>query len=208
MTDGLSFTTFLKLTLMSSTQAKLGVLHRMLNSSEGYDFYKRMKFAAREVARGETTAEEILGKLASIKKDAERAHNILMAKRFLTWLKGLGEHTASPDRPSGTYKLPHMAFGVRLRPEFVYTANEEVYVTYLWATKLPRLTRQAAGAGLYMLKNELAKGQYASARFQIYDLRQERVFAEDTITNQSPDLLAADIALVNAIWLSALPKAA
>ena len=41
--DGLSFTTFLKLTLMPTTQGKLGVLHRMHNSSDGYDFYKRLK---------------------------------------------------------------------------------------------------------------------------------------------------------------------
>jgi hypothetical protein len=180
----------------------------MLNSSDGYDFYKRMKFAAREVARGETSADDIISQLNNIKKDAERTHNVLMAKRFLCWLESVSGAKPSKERPVGFYKPAGMAFGVRLRPELVYELNGVNIVTYLWATKLPRLTRQAAGAGVLMLRSELGVGEYGSARFQIYDLRQERLFDESSITNQTPDILAADMALVNAIWISALPKAA
>jgi predicted DNA-binding transcriptional regulator AlpA len=66
--DGLSFTTFLKLALMPSTQGKVGTLHRMMSSSDGYDFYKRLKLAGREVAFDASKAEEVLAQLATIKK--------------------------------------------------------------------------------------------------------------------------------------------
>lgn len=81
-------------------------------------------------------------------------------------------------------------------------------VTYLWGTKLPRPRRQTAAAGLLMLRKCLAKGAYQDAQFQILDLRQEVVHTEEIVINSTEDHLAADIALVNAIWVSAKPLAA
>jgi hypothetical protein len=101
-----------------------------------------------------------------------------------------------------------MVFGIRLTPELVYSANGITYVTYLWAVRDPKLTRQAAGAGLHILKEELGKGKFQDARFQIRDLRQNRTFGEDVIINSSPGILAADIALLNTMWQGNLPKAA
>lgn len=118
--DGLSFTTFLKLALLPSTQSKLNALHKMMSSTEGYDFYKRMKLAAREVALDPSKADDIFAQLGTIKKDAERNHNLLMAKRFLNWWLELSRAVALQDRPKGNYKTPEMAFNVRLRPELMY----------------------------------------------------------------------------------------
>ena len=206
--DDLSFTTFLKLALMPTTPGKFGVLNRMLTTSGGYDFYKRMKLAAQAVAQGKTPAEDVLSKLKKIKKDAERQHNLLMARRFLTWWSGMHGAVALADRPKGIFRTPDMHFGVKLVPELAYQQEGSAYVTYLWATKMPRLTRQMAGVGLYMLRQELMS-KVPGARFQILDLRQEVVFSEDCITNQTASLMAADIASINSIWASiALPKAA
>jgi hypothetical protein len=206
--DGLSFTTFLKLTLMPTTQGKLNTLHKMMSSSDGYDFYKRLKMAAREVASNPKKADAVFAALATIKKDAERNHNVLMAKRFLSWWQDQAGAVAQIKRPSGAYKMPEMAFNVRLRPELVHRVADDETVTYLWATKLPRLRRQTAAAGLLMLRRTLGAGSYKNSRFQILDLRQEVVHTEDIVTNLAEDHLAADIALVNAIWISAKPMAA
>ena len=205
--DGLSFTTFLKLALMPSTQSKVGLLHRMMSSSEGYDFYKRMKLAGREVALDPTKADEVFAELAKIKKDAERNHNVLMAKRFLNWWLALDTAAAFADRPKGNYKTAEMAFSVRLRPELMYKHEGQRLVTYLWATKFPALTKQAAAAGLLMLRKELATGPYADVRFQILDLRKEVLHGEDLISNVTEDHLSAVFGLVNAIWISAKPLA-
>lgn len=206
--DDLSFTTFLKIGLMPTTQGKLGQLERMHSGTGGYDFYKRMKLAAREVARGHTPSSEILGQLSSIKRESERNHNVQMATRFVDWWIAQIAAVADADRPTGVYKTPTMAFGVRLSPELAYQQNGTSYVTYLWATNLPKLTRQAAGAGLFMLRSELAKGKFSSSKFQILDLRKQTLHEEDCITNQSSSILQADIAQINAMWKEVTPKAA
>lgn len=206
--DDLSFTTFLKIGLTPTTQGKFGQLQRMHNGAGGYDFYKRMKFAAREVARGQTPPSKVLAELGSIKRESERNHNVQMASRFVDWWVAQVGAIADAERPAGRYKTASMAFGVRLAPELAHEQNGIMYVTYLWATNAPKLTRQAAGAGLFMLKSELAKGKFAAAKFQILDLRQNRLLEEDTITNQSPSILQADIAQINSMWQDITPQAA
>lgn len=206
--DDISFTTFIKVSLLPTTQGKFGTLQRMLNGSGGYDFYKRMKLAAREVARGESSSQDILAQLETIKRPAERKHNVIVASNFVEWWESIDGASACKDRPNGTYKRPGMVFGIRLAPELAYELGGTVYVTYLWATALPKLSRQAAGAGLYLLREELAAGEFKNDRFQIRDLRAKKTWEEDCITNQSPKLLEADIALMNAMWGGNLPKAA
>ncbi|NIJ19680.1 hypothetical protein FHS95_001349 [Sphingomonas naasensis] len=193
---------------MATTQGKFGLLQRMHNGTGGYDFYKRMKLAAREVARGETPASSILSQLQSIKRDSERNHNVQMANHFVDWWIAQIGAVAEAERPTGRYKTPEMNFGVRLTPELAYNCGAVSYVTYLWATNLPKLTRQAAGAGLFMLRSELAKDKFRKVKFQILDLRQKRLYEEDCITNQSSSILQADIAQINAMWKDIIPKAA
>jgi len=202
----LSLTTFLKIAAMPTTQGKLGVLSRMHNGAGGYDFYKRMKLAAREVARGEIPSEEILGKLANIKRASERVHNLQMATQFTGWWSSITDAVARPDRPEGVYKLAGMAFGIRLVPELVYSQSGEIYVTYLWAMNLPKLTKQIAGMGLYMLRSELAERAFKQAKFQFLNLRNLEMFGEDNVTNQTASLLNADISQINAIWIEVSQK--
>lgn len=206
--DDLSFTTFLKIGLMPTTQGKFGQLERMHNGTGGYDFYKRMKLAAREVARGKIPASEILLQLQSIKRESERKHNSLMATRFVDWWIAETGAMADADRPSGTYKASNMTFGIRLVPELSYVRNGQRYVTYLWATNLPKMTKQAAGTGIYMLKASLSKGKFEGANFQILDLRQKKLYDESCISNKTPTILSADIAQINAMWIDIAPKAA
>lgn len=206
--DDISFTTFIKIGLKPTTQGKFGALQSMLNGSGGYDFYKRMKLASREVARGEMDREEIFAQLQGIKRPAEREHNLAMAKLTCDWWDGLEGASALNDRPSGTYRTSGMVFGIRLVPELAYKLDGQTYVTYLWAIRMPKLTRQAAGAGLYLLREKLGVGEFKNARFQIRDLREKKTFEEDSITNQSASLLQADIAAMNVMWSGSLPKAA
>jgi hypothetical protein len=206
--DDISFTTFIKIGLMPTTQGKFGTLQRMLNGSGGYDFYKRMKLASREVARGEVDRETIFAQLQTIKRASERDHNVAMAARTCEWWDDLIGPIALAERPSGVYRRTGMDFGIRLQPELAYDWGSERRVTYLWAVDRPKLTRQAAGAGLHLLREELAKGSFKDARFEIRDLRQKKTFEEDCVTNASASLLQADIALMNAMWTGSLPKAA
>lgn len=206
--DDISFTTFLKIGLKPTTQGRFGALQSMLNGSGGYDFYKRMKLASREVARGEVDRETIFTQLQTIKRPSEREHNVAMAKLTCEWWDGLPGATALQERPSGTYRRPEMVFGIRLVPELAYELEGQTYVTYLWAIRMPKLTRQAAGAGLYLLREQLATGNFKDARFQIRDLREKKTFGEDCITNESASLLQADIAAMNVMWSGSLPKAA
>lgn len=206
--DDISFTTFLKIGLMPTTQGKFGALNRMLNGNGGYDFYKRMKLASREVARGEMDRDAIFAQLQSITRTSERNHNVLMATRTCEWWDELEGVDALVERPRGTYKRDGMDFGIRLQPELAYKQDGVIFVTYLWAIERPKLTSQAAGAGLYLLRSELTQGNFKDARFQIRDLRQKKTFGEDQITNESASLLQADIAAMNVMWLDSLPKAA
>jgi hypothetical protein len=180
----------------------------MLNGTGGYDFYKRMKLASREVARGEVDRETIFAQLQTIKRASERDHNVAMATRTCEWWDDLVGAVALVDRPSGIYRRTGMGFGIRLQPELAYEWNGEKRVTYLWAIDRPKLTSQAAGAGLHLLREELAKGPFKDAKFEIRDLRQKKAFEEDCITNASASLLQADIALMNAMWTGSQPKAA
>jgi hypothetical protein len=206
--DDISFTTFIKIGLKPTTQGKFGALQSMLNGTGGYDFYKRMKLASREVARGEADRETIFTQLQTIKRPSERDHNVAMAKLTCEWWDGLSGATALNERPSGTYRRPGMVFGIRLAPELAYELEGQTYVTYLWAIRMPKLTRQAAGAGLHLLREQLATGKFKDARFQIRNLREGKTLGEECITNQSANLLQADIAAMNAMWLGSLPKAA
>ena len=205
--ENISFTTFLKVSLLPTTQGKLGLVHRMTNSPGGYDFYKRMKLAAQRVAAGEVNPEEVFAELETIKRQAERTHNLLMAQRFWAWWSALENATVLEAVPKGVYRTPAMNFGIRIAPELAHNESGESVITYLWATRLPRLSRQVAGMGILLMKAQLSTAA-PNARLQIYDLRQERCYTEEEITNQSPDLLAADIALLNSIWPDSLSKAA
>lgn len=206
--ENLTFTTFLKLSLMPSTEGKFGIISRLINVPGGYDFYKRLKAAAQKVAGGEMLPDAVFDQLKTIKKDAERNHNLLMAKRFWNWWKELEGAVVASPLPKGIYRQPDMNFGIKLSPELIYAQDGQKLVTYLWATKFPRLTRQVAAIGLLVLKSEL-QNQVPGARFQILDLRQERVVGEEEISNKTPNLLQADIALLSSLWASAsLPKAA
>lgn len=206
--DDISFTTFLKIGLMPTTQGKFGTLQRMLNGSGGYDFYKRMKLASREVARGEMDREAIFAQLNAIKRASEREHNVAMAARTCEWWDELEGASALSERPNGVYRRVGMNFGIRLQPELAYELSGETRVTYLWAVGSPKLTAAAAGAGLFLLRSELAQGKFEKASFEIRDLRQKKTYLEDCITNESAALLQADIAAMNSMWSGSLPKAA
>lgn len=207
--DDISFTTFIKIGLKPTTQGKFGALQSMLNKSGGgYDFYKRLKMASRDVARGEMDRDAIFSQLQTIKRQSERDHNIAMAKRTCEWWDSLIGALALKDRPVGTYRQPEMVFGIRLAPELAYELGGETYVTYLWAMGAPKLTRQAAGSGLYLLREKLSVGKWKDAHFEVRDLRENKTFREDCITNTSASLLQADVAAMNVMWSGSLPKAA
>ena len=200
--DDLSFTTFLKLALMPTMQRRLSELQRMHSGDRGYDFYKQMKFAAKGVARGEIDPDVIIANLETIKRPAERTHNVQMAKNFLTWWNSLKGAEALTSAPNGTYKSDAMHFGIKMRPELAYVKDGTTYVVYLWATQLPAMTNQIAGAGLQILRGKLAAGTFKDAKFSLLNLRTMKTLTEELISNQSKTVAQADIASINELWKS------
>lgn len=200
--DGLSFTTYLKLCLLPSTQAKTGVLQRMHGSSGGYDFYKRMKLAAYDVAVGKTKPDEILAQLGNITRKAEREHNLFVATRFRDWWleKSVDGCTPNSDRPSGEFQRDGMPFKIRLKPELRYLDNGSDNVVYLWATANPRLTNQVAATGILILQEAFAQTKFNQCGFYIFDLRRNRMLGSETISNVSATNLNGDLAQIGAIW--------
>lgn len=200
--DGLSFTTYLKLCLLPTTQGKTGELQRMHGSSRGYDFYKRLKLAAYDVAAGETDPDEILQQLSTIKRKAEREHNIQVATQFRDWWlkEASGGAVPNANRPSDTFKRPGMPFSIRLKPELRYEDGSSDKVVYLWATAKPRLTKQVAATGILILQEAFANTQYSQCDFRIFDLRQNRLLGSETISNASSTNLNGDLAQIGAIW--------
>lgn len=197
--SNISFTTFLKVALQSTTNAKIGIVNG-LHSGTGYDFYKQMKLAAREVALGKTEFSSIESKLSEIKNTAEREHNLNMVRACHEWWTSQDGLDPLNVQPKTVYKNPDWKFGIRLAPELVYENEAGKVVTYLWALKLPALTRQVAGMGLHILRQGFADHNVMPANFQILDLRRKKIFDEKLITNISPQLLSADAALLNSIW--------
>lgn len=200
--DDLSFTTYLKLTLLPTTQSRFGTLQRMMNSKSAYDFYKQMKFAAREVAKGEMEPDVIFSKLSAIKSSVEREHNLKMATNFLDWWNKQEDAKALSIRPSGVYKTGRMAFGIKMRPELAFERSGTRNVVYLWASKTPALTRQGVGAAIHLLKSQLAQGEFQDANFGLLNLRKGELMTEKYITNQSQILADSDIAGINQLWKS------
>lgn len=200
--DGISYTTYLKLCLMSSTQAKTGALQRMHGSSSGYDFYKRMKLAAQDVASGTTDPSDILEQLSTIKRTSEREHNLFVATRFRDWWLARAADGCVPhaERPRGEFQRASMPFKVRLNPELRYMDNGVDKVIYLWATAKPQLTKQVAATGISILTETFANTQFSKCEFEIFDLRKNRMLGSDTITNTTATNLAGDLAQISAIW--------
>ena len=200
--DGISYTTYLKLCLMPSTQAKTGALQRMHSSSSGYDFYKRMKLAAQDVASGATNPNDILEQLSTIKRVSEREHNLFVATRFRDWWLAKAADGCVPheERPRGEFQRPGMPFKVRLKPELRYIDNGVDKVVYLWATAKPQLTKQVAATGISILTEAFASSPYGNCEFEIFDLRKNRMLGSDTITNATATNLAGDLAQIGAIW--------
>tara|TARA_B100001179_G_scaffold231218_1_gene220586 strand:+ start:543 stop:1160 length:618 start_codon:yes stop_codon:yes gene_type:complete len=200
--DGLSFTTYLKLCLLPTTQGKTGVLQRMHSSSGGYDFYKRMKLAAYEVASGQTDPDDIIAQLNSITRKAEREHNVFVATRFRDWWEARAANGGVPseDRPSGRFQRSGLPFNIRLKPELRYSEDNVDNVIYLWATANPRLTKQVAATGILILQESFANTVYAQCNFKIFDLRRNKFFGSETISNGSATNLNADLAQIGAIW--------
>lgn len=198
--EDLSFTTFIKLGLLPTTQGRIGQIQRMLSSERGYDFYKQMKFAAKEVALGKISPASIIDKLKLIPRASERDHNVLMAENFLDWWAGQTGAVAIPDRPAGTYRTTTMQFGIKMRPELAFDKDGVRHVVYLWATKTPKISNQAAGSGLFLLQKQLKKGKFADAKFSILNLRNKKLLSDDLITNQSSAIALAEISQLNEIW--------
>lgn len=197
--SNISFTTFLKVALQTTTNTKISVVNG-LHTGSGYDFYKQMKLAAREVAIGKTEFSVIEAKLSKIRKPAEREHNLSMVRACHEWWTSQKDLHPINLQPKTTFENPDWKFGIRLAPELVYEKEGEKVVTYLWALKLPTLTRQVAGMGLHILRQGFADHSIMPANFQILDLRRKKTFGEELITNVSPRLLSADAALLNSIW--------
>lgn len=200
--ENLSFTTFLKLCLLPTTQAKTGALQRMHTSSGGYDFYKRMKLAAYEVAAGKMDPDDILAQLSSIGRQTEREHNIYVATRFRDWWLNKASEGCTPnsDRPSGIFGRQNLPFKIRLKPELRYTEGTSDKVVYLWATAAPALTKQVAASGIIILQEAFANTSYSKIDFGILDLRKGKIFNEDSLNNTSKTNLDADLAQIGAIW--------
>lgn len=200
--DGLSFTTYLKLCLLPSTQAKTGVLQRMHGSSNGYDFYKRMKLAAQDVALGKLDPDVVLQQLSTITKKAEREHNTFVATKFRDWWKTKSEGgcIAYPERPAISFRRPDMPFNIRLKPELRYDDKGTDTVLYLWATATPRLTSQVAATGIFILREAFSKSKFKDCEFKIFDLRRDRILGSETISNATATHLSGDLAQIGAIW--------
>lgn len=159
-----------------------------------------MKLAAREVALGKTEFTSIESKLSEIKNAAEREHNLNMVRACHAWWTAQNGYIPIDVQPKAIFENPDWKFGIRLAPELVYKNEDGKVVTYLWALKLPTLTRQVAGMGLHVLRQGFSDNEVMPANFQILDLRRQKVFGENLITNVSPQLLSADAALLNSIW--------
>ncbi len=196
----ISFTTFLKISSLSDTSKKISETNGLFSGGQGYDYYKNLKRLAPSIAKDETSIDEFEKKISSLKREAERNHNLEMAKQLRKWTSKLGDVTILDSRPSGLLKPSGWKFGIRMKPELAYLKNNTQYVTYLWATKSPVLSKKVAGMGVYLLKEKLAKSNWINAKFQIYDLRKSKVYDEALIDNATPILTAADLALLNSIW--------
>lgn len=195
----ISFTTFLKISSLSNTSKKISETNSLFSGGQGYDYYKNLKRLAPSIAKDETTIDEFGKKIANLKREAERNHNLEMAKRLKKWTTKLDGITVLDSRPSGLLKHNEWKFGIRMKPELAYLKNDIQYVTYLWATKSPTLSKKVAGMGVYLLKAKLARSNWVNAKFQIYDLRKSKIYDEALIDNATPILTTADLALLNSI---------
>ncbi len=199
MVDAVSFTTFLKISMQATTNAKIKEIEKLYTGEGGYDFYKKLKRVPVDFANGKLKVNQLTGYMSGITRDVEKTHNTKMALAFCNWWQAQN-NVSAVKRPKPLKYIPTgFDFKIRIAPELAYTDRNEHNLIYLWAVAKPALNKITAGAGIKLLKDAFSETPYSDYSMKILDLRKNKLFDENSLTNQSGLILNAELAQFDAI---------
>jgi hypothetical protein len=190
----LSLTTFLKI-CTKKPRGKIGEIKRFTKGG-GYDFYKRMKQIAAQLAKNEISIEEAKKAAGKITKATEHLHTIAAIERLHPLLKAW--NLAWREPPEGMYVSPSELLKIKLRPDLAFERPDgKTWCLSIWNLARPELTSELGAEGLWLITDEIGK---PNLDFGLLDLRKKIVIGEDSITAASGPQLRLDLLRIEEIW--------
>lgn len=197
--SAIGLTTFLKIISLNTTNSQIAEIDKLFSGTEGgYDYYRELKRVLPKVAKGELTSKDVEEDLKRLSKPHERRDNVAGSKTFEKWWKKADRSYIAPPKPE-IFGNEQQTIRIRLRPEIAYEEDGVFHVMQMWNTAKPDLTTTMAGIGVDLMRRRLAKGKFSEAKFEIFDMRKNKIRTEANIPNTSEIILRSEIEKLTSI---------
>lgn len=195
----IALTTFLKIISLNTTNSQIAEIDRLFSGSEGgYDYYRELKRVVPKIAKGDLTSKDVGEDLKRLSKPHERRDNVAGSKTFEKWWTK-ADRVFVPPPKTDIFGNDRQLIRIRIKPEIAYEEDGVLHVMQLWNTARPDLTTTIAGIGVDLMRRRLAKGKFSGAKFEVFDMRKNKIRTEANIPNNSEIILRSEIAKLSSI---------
>ena len=148
-------------------------VHRRLQGSGGYDFYRTLSLAICAHIDG-LSNDEIEDILSSSQRPAEIHRN---KAAYQTYYKRFGRRRGlSKFEKKGIMKLAGGKVEVVSSPLFSHETTASVDIYHLWAAQHPLIDRGRAGIACHILERSFSR-QYGNHKFSLFDVNGNRIYS-------------------------------
>jgi hypothetical protein len=195
----ISLPSFMRI-LTKGTPQKVSEYGRYLTPG-GYDFYWRLKEAARAVTVDGDSYVKWAKQIAKSAREAERKHNLEGLKSLQSWTEK-SKPEAFFDAPTGSCCSPEAFVTIKLEPEFGTVINGQHRIVQLWRSTGTRLTRTVAGVGIYLLQKHLCKDAFKDCKAGMLDLRKGELYLADALPPTIEAMVTSEFAWLDSFFKS------
>lgn len=186
------FTAFLKLLELSDPLRK-SELKKKLKGGGGFPYWRPLQTVAPKSIVPGANISLLKTEIDSLSCSApQRKYNQSGFAAFNKWSKGkpLVKTSALPiiDVPFGDSGLT-----VRIRPDVSFAVDGQLFSMSLWATTKPLLSTASLSMGMLFLSEAYKNQEYFDHKHLILDTITDRLFREEDILPNTPDLLSKKI---------------
>jgi len=192
-----SLSSFLKI-LSKGTPQKVQEYGKYLTPG-GYDFYWRLKDAARALTVEGKSFAECVKPIEAISRAVEKAHNLEGLKSLQRWLEVAAAATFFRP-PAANCSSPEGLMNVKLEPEFGIVIDGHRRLVQIWNSKGGTLNRTIAGAGIYLIQEYLCRAEFGDCEGAVLDLRKRELYLAAAIPPNIPMIVASELAWVDGFF--------
>lgn len=165
----IGFTAYLKLLSLNPKPRDRELRKKFLGDGGGYDFHRRMRFAARRWLLGQASFDEVLADAAAIKGEHERRSYVEALHNLRAW------RADNPGAVLGLLRKTHPSdlglFEVVSQPDFGVLIDGQLVAIHIWNTKRTKLTASAVQAALSLLPGLYEGEEHAPDDFAVLSLQ-------------------------------------